>query len=205
LKWITPQTQGRPPIERYLHTMVHCKNLNMLVVYGGRNDHIYSQTMSPVLEDFYTLQLDTLTWVSVASYGIAKSPRYSHVSAAVGTSMIIFGGINFNVYCPSDVHVIEMNQSIVNVVARAEIERRRSNGSADSASNNPLERYNPEQRNAENTKEAYSGIVSYLPVSGQVKKIKTRSVDFAKDLNQYLFQGRKLKKKITKKITKDLF
>ena len=174
----------------------------MLVVYGGRNDHIYSQAKSPVLEDFYTLQLETLTWVAVETFGIVKSPRYSHVCAAVGTSMIIFGGINFNVYCPSDVHVIQMNQSVVNVVARAEIERRRSNGLGDT--HNPLERYVPEQRNAESNRESYSGIVSFLPVSGQVKKVKTKSVDFSKDLNQFLFKGRKLKKKLTRTLKEKL-
>ena len=114
LRWVKPVTLGQPPVARYLHTMVHCSALNMLVIYGGRNNNVYSNKLSPVLEDFYTLQLETLTWVAVRVSGIYGSGRCAHISGVAGTSLIIFGGINFNVYCKSELNIIEMNQSIVN-------------------------------------------------------------------------------------------
>ncbi len=40
LKWISPETAGTPPIARYSHSMNYYHELNILIIYGGRNDNL---------------------------------------------------------------------------------------------------------------------------------------------------------------------
>lgn len=41
----------------------------MLVIYGGRNDNIFSMTNNVALNDICIFNLNTFTWESVALFG----------------------------------------------------------------------------------------------------------------------------------------
>jgi hypothetical protein len=36
--WVKPQTFGKPPTPRYMHSLDYFKDSNVIIVYGGRND-----------------------------------------------------------------------------------------------------------------------------------------------------------------------
>jgi len=116
LKWKTAITQGRTPDPRFLHSMTHCRKLNLLVVYGGRCDGDLANPVcqnNPFLYDINVLQLDNLTWVRVTTNGQpGQNARCSHSVAVVGSKMIVLGGIHHNTYCPPDHDIYEMDQAV---------------------------------------------------------------------------------------------
>jgi len=112
LRWITPETQGKPPCARYSHSMTHFPVLNIIAIYGGRNDDLYKTSRTPMLSDLWVLELDTLTWISVKLHGDVKGARCSHIAGAFGTKLLIFGGLSFNKYSSTDTHLIELDQNL---------------------------------------------------------------------------------------------
>jgi len=118
LRWTTPVTYGHAPEPRYLHSMVHCRKLNMLVVHGGKDDaNVYSDR-SPYLQDYYILQLENLTWVRAILAGVTPNPRCSHCAITAGSKMLVFGGLYFNTYCSAEPQVFEMDQMSVKNLER---------------------------------------------------------------------------------------
>jgi len=120
-KWITPVTQGITPDPRFMHSMVHCKKLNMLIVSGGRSDGYTADYAyrNPFLSDLHILQLENLLWTRVTISGPAQqTPRCSHAATVIGSKMIILGGIHYNVYCPPDHLIYEMDPPLVRNLER---------------------------------------------------------------------------------------
>ncbi len=60
IEWLVPETQGTAPPARFYHTMLHYAPLNVLIVYGGRNDRT-----GEVFGDIWFLALRNLTWLEV--------------------------------------------------------------------------------------------------------------------------------------------
>lgn len=80
LKFRIPKTVGKPPVGRFGHCAHFIKDKNYYLVYGGRNDHIFSNTGISVLEDIQILNLEFMTWCRV-KVGITKAgPRYNFSS-----------------------------------------------------------------------------------------------------------------------------
>ena len=109
LKWVTPKTQGVPPEPRFLHTIVHCPALNLLVVYGGRNDTLFAKGKPPIISEVFALELESLTWINVPMSGLRPQPRSSHVATVTGTKMIVFGGMTLSEYCPAETLMLELD------------------------------------------------------------------------------------------------
>jgi hypothetical protein len=140
--------------------MTHFPSLNLLAIYGGRNDDLYKVNKTAMLGDLFVLELDTFTWASVKLQGDAKGPRCSHVAGALGTKLIIFGGISFNKYSASETHIIELDPTLAS--------RLQKNYDKKSAI---LPEVSPEGASPELKQfvtidpfEKYSGLVSFLPV-----------------------------------------
>jgi hypothetical protein len=81
LKWSTVETQGIPPSPRHSASMVYFEFMNILVIYGGRND---ASSENPCLNDVCVLNLESLMWCTVTTYGLLNEPRYAHCSALFG-------------------------------------------------------------------------------------------------------------------------
>jgi len=179
LRWIRPQTIGQPPEARYLHTMVFCRSLNMLIIYGGRNDNLYGEKKAHILGDFYTLQLDTLTWVSVTNYGLNGDPRYSHVSIIAGTKLVIFGGLSFNHYCSSDINIIETNQATIKKLVKS--------GKISLLNNSPFEinKNFVDDQEKEQDSESELGIVTFLPLPTPMMRNKSKGLDLFRKNNPF--------------------
>lgn len=160
----------------------------MLVIYGGRNDNLFSRGEQPILGDFFTLQLETMTWVGVSAFGTIGNSRFSHVSVAIGTSLIIFGGMNLNVYCSPEINLIEMDQMVVNKLMKSQRGSKRS----ELIPKHQTERFNPEVKMADSnsSEPKYAGITSFLPVPNPNKRKKEQSVDLSTLFRDYFMTTR---------------
>jgi N-acetylneuraminic acid mutarotase len=121
LQWVKPECGGRPPQPRLQQTMTYLQSLNVLVVYGGRNEH----EINYFLDDICMLNLDTLTWASVCAFGNIPAARFSHSATSYGSKMLIFGGIRSKGYTEAVMHVVELDQTKANKLIADDNERRR--------------------------------------------------------------------------------
>ena len=69
-------------------------------LFGGKEKGNY-------LGDLYTLDLNTLTWTEIVSYGSIPSPRCYHSSASEGKYMVVVGGIGINGILQRDYFMLE--------------------------------------------------------------------------------------------------
>jgi len=105
---IKPETLGKPPPARYMHTMDYVAASNIVVVYGGRNDF----SAGTVLSDLWVLRLCDLEWIE-AKVGGPHLPiaRCNHSSVVNGTELVICGGQTQYFGLHKDVITIELDQS----------------------------------------------------------------------------------------------
>lgn len=90
------RTSGKGPCGRYQHTMNYCAALNILVVYGGRNETmIKSGKSTPMLNDMYVLAIDIMTWTEIEINGELPL-RTLHAADVVSDKLLVFGGVNEN-------------------------------------------------------------------------------------------------------------
>ena len=109
---MTPETKGLMPPARAMHSMVYLNELSIIAIYGGRNDNLRGTSpTSGCFNDLHILHLEKLAWLQVIIGGMERMPRYSHSAAAFGSKMVVFGGMNFQTYLPSEVEIIELDQS----------------------------------------------------------------------------------------------
>jgi len=188
-KWITPVTQGKTPDPRFMHSMVHCKKLNMLVVCGGRSDGFTSgyTHRSPFLSDMHVLQLENLMWTTVNVIGFPnQNPRCSHSATVIGSKMIILGGIHYSVYCPPDHQVYEMDQTLVR-----NLERKHEHKMSQSRDYFNTDEFHELRKNAKSK----TNVVSFLPMPNldnsprKVRQLSRREVfdeGASPDVDDYL-------------------
>ena len=69
-------------------------------LFGGKEKGNY-------LGNLYTLDLNTLTWAEITSFGDVPSPRCFHSSASEGKYMVIVGGIGINGILQRDYFILE--------------------------------------------------------------------------------------------------
>ena len=93
-------TKGKPPIPRCECTMNFFERLDILIIYGGKNDH---SRYGPYFNDMYFLDVETLHWIKIElNYNENFQPRGRHCSCIVENEIIIFGGNNENFLLKSD-------------------------------------------------------------------------------------------------------
>jgi len=102
LEWLTPKTEGSPPCPRLSCTITFFEELNVLVIFGGRNEKDLS------LNDVYMISLINLKWTKVALYDYLPRNRSEHCAECIDDSkLLILGGINSDRYLGSDFYVID--------------------------------------------------------------------------------------------------
>ena len=92
-------------------------DLNIVVIYGGRNDHNHDIRES-IYNDLYVLNLQTLTWMEVKLEGYRLNNICSHSTYVVSSQIIIYGGHQLSQYSNSNFIKIEFNQNKINQVMR---------------------------------------------------------------------------------------
>lgn len=116
-----PECAGKAPEPRLQHSMSYLPSQNLIVIYGGRNE---SET-NYFLDGVSILNLDTLTWATVAVYGNVPPARFSHSTACYGSKMLVFGGIKNRGYTEAIMHVLELDQVKAVKLVSDDNERRR--------------------------------------------------------------------------------
>lgn len=100
---------GKPPCPRIMHCATMFKDWNKhhhLVIYGGRNDTIFSKTQNVALNDICMFNLNRQEWTAIAMYGQMPCSRWSHCfslnrggSSGCIDGFLVFGGVNLRNYC----------------------------------------------------------------------------------------------------------
>ena len=89
--------------------MVFYSSLNILIIYGGRNDKMTGPNLSnSCLNDIFVLRLDNFIWIEIMKATGIDRYRCSHVAGIIGTKMIVFGGMDFKSYASPDISLLEL-------------------------------------------------------------------------------------------------
>lgn len=121
LVWRLVLTEGEHPVPRSDHSAALINN--RLIIYGGRNDSLYSLQGDCCVRDLSVLNIDTLTWENCRLMGSIPPGRWGHCAAACGSKMVMIGGINVKEFLPSEVYVLETDQLLVNEAIKQDKER----------------------------------------------------------------------------------
>ena len=111
LAWTQVPTSGKVPSARLHHTFSLCKELNAIVLFGGRDNTKVGGGYS-CFGDLHLLDLATLTWAEIALQGDIPSDRCAHASTTMGLQLVLFGGVDGSKYCPSDTFILELDQKV---------------------------------------------------------------------------------------------
>ena len=102
MKWMSPQAiidmNGPSPPGMIGHSMMYNPILNILTVFGGRNDQYSPINSECFFNSVWMLKLGTLQWVKLSAEGLPPSVRYGHASCAVDSKIFVFGGLNGREY-----------------------------------------------------------------------------------------------------------
>lgn len=120
--WTTPVTSGAPPEPRFQHTLTYFPELCLLVVYGGRQD-TKSASGYRCFGTVHLFHLDTFTWLTVNPGGAVPESRCAHAAAALGSRLIVFGGLHNSHYAGNDTFSLELNSDRVNELIERDKER----------------------------------------------------------------------------------
>ena len=112
LKWILPETKGKPPSARFFHSMNYFEKGNILIIHGGRNDMMSENS---ALNDTYAFDLETFEWINVELYSNLSKfkvlSRCGHQGAIYRNTLIILGGMNNSGYIGSALFIINLDLS----------------------------------------------------------------------------------------------
>mmetsp|Transcript_7608 Transcript_7608/g.14298 ORF Transcript_7608/g.14298 Transcript_7608/m.14298 type:complete len:620 (+) Transcript_7608:6168-8027(+) len=123
LAWSEVTYSGTPPLPRYDHVAAFIQG--NLIISGGRNDSLYARKGDSCLNDVHILKIETMSWESVIIHGAVPEGRWGHCAAVYGSKMLMLGGINHHSYLPSEIHVLETDQSYVTELVRQQGEQER--------------------------------------------------------------------------------
>jgi Rab9 effector protein with kelch motifs len=108
------QVRGDAPPSRTNHAAAAVGN--KMYMFGGNNNNAAGQYQ--VLDDFYCLDTDTLTWTNLTTAvgGTRPTQRSGHTLTTIGTKMYLFGGGVWNeangwVHKYNDIYVFDALQS----------------------------------------------------------------------------------------------
>ena len=106
-----PEVKGQPPRPRADHAAVLVKA--RLIIYGGRNDNLYSPFSSNCIQEVSIFNIEQFHWEEVHMFGDLPANRYSFCFANLGQKILIFGGMRINKFCNSEVYSLETEESTV--------------------------------------------------------------------------------------------
>ena len=108
---IKPKTLGMGPPARYMHTMSYVPAVNLVCIYGGRNDMLPDNV---IMSDLWALKLHNMEWVRMRIGGHAiPNPRSNHCMTTFESKLLIFGGQGRDFNLTKDILSIELDQTKV--------------------------------------------------------------------------------------------
>ena len=108
--WMKIQPKGKHPPQRYMHTMNYWAELDWLVLFGGRSEHLEFNQKQFWFNDLWIYQIHQSQWIEIEFPAIIPDARHWHVSCINGTKILIFGGINSKGLWNPNTFIIELKQ-----------------------------------------------------------------------------------------------
>jgi len=93
--WTILSTNGTPPSPRWDHVAIYNSQDQSMAVFGGRDT-------SDFFNDLWVLDLNTMTWSQILSYGPSARIGHTAIYYPDNNSMIVFGGWNINLQKDND-------------------------------------------------------------------------------------------------------
>ena len=109
LKWSQPTISGTPPEPRYAYSAT--LKSKYIVLFGGRNDTVGRSAIT--VQGLALLNLESMRWESVMTYGVQPAGRWGAAVAASGSQVIIFGGLRLEEYCSGKLVLLELDPQTV--------------------------------------------------------------------------------------------
>lgn len=110
-------TKGMGPIPRCECTMDFFEKLDVVIIYGGRNEH---SNYGPYFNDMFFLDVETLNWFNIElNYNKNFYTRGKHCSCIVENELIIFGGANEKFLLKSDLLICNLDIGESTKIVRA--------------------------------------------------------------------------------------
>lgn len=100
-----PNIQGKPPKARIDASMDFAQNINMIIIYGGKNELDFPC----YYEDMTLLDLQMMNWIHPSFSQEKPIKRAQHLSVVIGEELIIFGGTTGNEILNYDFMVVDLN------------------------------------------------------------------------------------------------
>jgi hypothetical protein len=110
LKGLKIEGTGKPPIPRYYHSAALCGKY--LVIVGGRNDSLFATSHQSNVNEVAAFNVVNWVWETVEVEGEVPMSCWGMASAAFGTKLLCFGGMNLNSFATNDLWVMETSQDI---------------------------------------------------------------------------------------------
>ena len=93
-----------------MHTINYISELNILTIYGGRDDKGSQSNGGVVLSDVWILKLDRLEYLKLKLGGkLLSTGRFSHSSLVCGSQLIVIGGQNEKFGIRKDIECVELD------------------------------------------------------------------------------------------------
>lgn len=121
LEWTTQSTVGTLPCSRFNHIMKCLPNISCLTIFGGQNFD-----GEPYLNDVFQLSLRKKFWVKIKVTGEGLLHRSSAVASYHGNRLFIFGGINNEGYCSTELEIVDFDQNKTSKYNDMDINQRQS-------------------------------------------------------------------------------
>jgi hypothetical protein len=67
---------GRAPLPRYGHSACLFMDSKYMAIFGGKNNSIYPEIRSQILNDLHILDLKHMLWIPIVLYGRIPDCRY---------------------------------------------------------------------------------------------------------------------------------
>ena len=100
-----PNIVGRPPKPRIDASMDFAQNINMIIIYGGKNEMDFPCYYA----DMSLLDLRIMNWIQPTFMKEKPNKRAQHMSIVIGDELIIFGGTNGIELLNYDFTVVDLN------------------------------------------------------------------------------------------------
>jgi len=97
------ETQGQKPAPRFGHSVCLFMDNKYMALFGGKNNEVYPQIQSQILNDLHLLDLKLMAWIPIVLYGKIPDCRYLHQMqpGPSDDSLFIWGGIGNQFYMQS--------------------------------------------------------------------------------------------------------
>jgi hypothetical protein len=105
-EWIVPSIAGRGPEGRMNSTMNFYRDMNIIILHGGRND----SESKIISKEFWVIDLEKLAWKKVGTRGELPKERTEHGSCIYEDTLIIFGGVNAFKYNSMELCLLDISK-----------------------------------------------------------------------------------------------